>query len=110
MTKLKQQGAKTNQIVLKCQHPLSLVATAPFTPFTIANHFFWARTPSIFLKNTKSSEKTQLCDASSNATVSQKQKRAFVFKLFLCNPFARSAGIFLQFTVYSVWDFTPFGI
>ena len=39
-----------------------------------------------------------------------------MFKLFLCNPFARSAGIFyeplsqlsnllrLQFTVYSVWD------
>ena len=25
-------------------------------------------------------------------------ERAFVFKLFLCNPFARSAGIFLQFT------------
>ena len=94
MTKFKQRRAKTNQIVLKCQHPLSLVATAPFTPFTIANHFFWARTPSIFLKNTKSSQKTQLCDASSSSTVSQKQKRAFVFKLFLCNPFARSAGIF----------------
>ena len=39
--------------------------------------------------------------------------RAFVFKLSLCNPFARSAGIFLnnllsllrlQFTVYSVCD------
>ena len=24
----------------------------------------------------------------------KKQKRVFVFKLFLCNPFARSAGIF----------------
>ena len=56
--------------------------------------FFLARIPSIFLKNTKSSQKTQLCDASSSSTVSQKQKRAFVFKLFLCNPFARSAGIF----------------
>ena len=42
----------------------------------------------------KSYLKTQLCDASSSSTVSQKQKRAFVFKLFLCNPFARSAGIF----------------
>ena len=42
----------------------------------------------------KSYLKTQLCDASSSSMVSQKQKRAFVFKLFLCNPFARSAGIF----------------
>ena len=84
------------------------------------NHFFWARIPSIFLKKMKSYLKTQLCDASSSSMVSQKQKRAFVFKLFLCNPFARSAGILLraftrfyallsqlsslQFTVYSVWD------
>ena len=103
------------------QHPLKLVATAPFTPSTIANHFFGARIPSIFLKKMKSYLKTQLCDASSSSMVSQKQKRAFVFKLFLCNPFARSAGIFyallsqlsnllrLQFTVYSL-QFTPFGI
>ena len=77
------------------QHPLKLVATAPFTPSTIANHFFLAKIPSIFLKKMKSYLKTQLFDASSSSTVSQKQKRVFVFKLFLCNPFARSAGIFL---------------
>ena len=47
-------------------------------------------------------------------------ERAFVFKLFLCNPFARSAGIFyallcqlssLQFTpftIYSVQGYTIF--
>ena len=56
--------------------------------------FFLARIPSIFLKKVKSYLKTQLCDASSSSMVSQKQKRAFVFKLFLCNLFARSAGIF----------------
>ena len=80
------------------QHPLKLVATAPFTPSTIANHFFLAKIPSIFLKKMKSYLKTQLFDASSSSTVSQKQKRVFVFKLFLCNPFARSAGIFLSFS------------
>ena len=65
----------------------------------------------------KSYLKTQLFDASSSSTVSQKQKRVFVFKLFLCNPFARSAGIFLlrllrlqftPFTVYSVQGYTVF--
>ena len=101
MTRLNQRGAKTNQIVLKCEHPLKLVATAPFTPSTIANHFFGARIPSIFLNKIESYLKTQLCDASPSSTVSQKQKRAFVFKLFLCNPFARSAGIF--FTVSLQW-------
>ena len=29
-------------------------------------------------------------------------ERAFVFKLFLCNPFARSAGIFFQFCPLSL--------
>ena len=78
------------------EHPLKLVATAPFTPSTIANHFFGKDSVDIFEKM-KSYLKAQLFNASSSSTVSQKQKRVFVFKLFLCNPFARSAGIFLSF-------------
>ena len=33
------------------QHPLKLVATAPFTPSTIANHFFGKDSVDIFEKN-----------------------------------------------------------
>ena len=68
---------------------------------------FFTWIPLIFLKKMKSFLKTQLCDASSSSMVSQKQKRAFVFKLFLCNPFARSAGIFLRAFI-SVKQFNVF--
>ena len=37
-------------------------------------------------------------------------ERAFVFKLFLCNPFARSAGIFLQFTPLTIKGYTVFRV
>ena len=56
--------------------------------------FFWGKDSVDIFEKHEICEKTHLCDASSSSTVSQKQKRAFVFKLFLCNPFARSAGIF----------------
>ena len=74
------------------QHPLKLVATAPFTPSTIANHFFGKDSVDIFEKM-KSYLKAQLFNASSSSTVSQKQKRVFVFNFF-CVTLLREALVY----------------